>query len=69
MGKILVVDDESNIRELIKRILEKAGYECLTAASGSEARTHLQTRQVDLLLCDILMSGESGIELVRFLRS
>lgn len=63
--KILVVDDEAMIRDLLKRILEGGGYCCLSAANADRARRVLEREPVALLLCDIHMPQESGLELVR----
>jgi DNA-binding NarL/FixJ family response regulator len=66
---ILVVDDEKPIRILLKRILEKNGYQCTTVSNGKEARTSLRETHFDLLLSDIKMPGESGVDLVRYVAS
>lgn len=68
-GKILIVDDEASVRSLLRRILEKNGYNCIAASSAKEARTFLKEKYFDLLLSDIKMPGESGIELVRYVAS
>src|SRR2546423_4292291 len=64
-GRILVVDDEGAIREVVRRILTRAGYEVIAASGGEEALTLLADRdqQVDLLLTDVIMPGMSGKEL------
>ncbi len=64
-GYVLVVDDEPDIRGLVREILEDEGYEVATAESGSEARALLHARQPDLVLLDIWMPGEDGISLLR----
>lgn len=65
---ILIVDDEAAIRRLMARYLAKAGYECQEADSGESARELLATRSFDLLLSDIKMPGESGVELIRYVK-
>lgn len=65
METILVVDDERTVRDVLTRILEQQGYTCVSAASGSEARSVLADRDVELVLCDVKMPGESGLTLVR----
>ena len=62
---VLVVDDEPDIRELVREILEDEGYEVATAESAAAARATLQRRQPDLVLLDIWMPGEDGISLLR----
>ncbi len=63
---ILIVDDEPAIRKLLKRFLTEAGYECHVADSVEAARQILATRPFDLLLSDLMMPGESGLELIRY---
>jgi len=66
-GNVLVVDDEPQIQQLIKRILERHGFECELAASAEEARNSLEAggSRFQLMLCDVNMPGESGLELIR----
>ena len=66
---ILCVDDEENALTLRKRVLQKVGYEVLTALSGREALDILASRPVDLVLTDHLMPGITGIELARQVKS
>ena len=65
MGKILIVDDEEHIRQLIGEILTMRGYECILAGSAAEARSVLGESVLDLILCDINMPGESGLDFMR----
>ena len=65
MDKILIVDDEPDIRGLIKDILEDEGYMAYTASSGTDAEKLLLTSQPDLMLLDIWMPGMDGITLLR----
>jgi putative two-component system response regulator len=67
-SKLLVVDDEHAARSVAGRILQ-AHYEIQFAADATEARSKLMGGTVDLLLCDIHLPGESGIELVESLLS
>ena len=62
---ILCVDDEENSLLLRKLVLEKAGYEVLTATSAQEALRVTDSRNVDLILSDHLMPGMSGTELAQ----
>ena len=66
---ILVVDDDERLRDLIGQFLKEQGYRISTAASAEEARAHLGVLRFDLLVVDIMMPGESGLELVRALKS
>jgi len=65
MTRILIVDDESLIRRMMGRLLQRAGYDTVLAASGAEARTELAGGQFELVLSDVNMPGESGLDLVR----
>jgi len=64
--KVLIVDDEAPIRRLVSRTLHRRGYKCQAAEDAQAARRYLAEAEVDLLISDIHMPGESGIELVRF---
>jgi len=65
---ILVVDDDSRLRLLLSRYLAENGYMVSTAADAGEARRQLESMEFDLIVLDIMMPGESGIELTRGLR-
>ncbi|RLF39710.1 MAG: two-component system response regulator [Thermoplasmata archaeon] len=60
MKKIMVVDNEPDIVELTKTLLELAGYEVISAYSGEECLEKLNSEKVDLILLDIMMPGMSG---------
>jgi putative two-component system response regulator len=62
---ILVVDDESPIRNLLSTWLSGNGYRCVRADSAAAARRCLETETIDLITTDIKMPGESGIDLLR----
>ena len=66
---ILCVDDEENALMLRKRVLQRAGYEVLTALSGKEALDILESHTIDLVLTDHLMPGTTGTELARQIKS
>jgi DNA-binding response OmpR family regulator len=66
--RILVVDDERAIRELVRRLLVSAGYECATAGSSADAAELLTRESFDLLLADLQLPGESGLDLVARVR-
>ncbi|MDQ1336624.1 MAG: Response regulator [Thermodesulfobacteriota bacterium] len=65
MSNILIVDDEEQIRRMLSRILERQGYTCTLSADAGEARKCLKSHTFDLVLCDVNMPGESGIDLAR----
>jgi putative two-component system response regulator len=64
-GRILITDDEKDIRELLRDFLESEGYECLLAANAFEALEKFRTEeQFDIVMSDIRMPGKSGLELL-----
>jgi putative nucleotidyltransferase with HDIG domain len=63
-GRILVVDDEASIREVMFTLLESQGYECITASDGNEALRAISHRAPDLVISDIVMPGLDGIKLL-----
>jgi len=65
MAKLLVVDDEANIRLLYAQELSDEGYQVVTAASALEAVEKLETESFELAVIDIKLKNESGIELLQ----
>ncbi|MBA4179564.1 MAG: hypothetical protein C0506_03155 [Anaerolinea sp.] len=62
---ILVVDDDDPVRVMLARLLRTQGYAVVQAANAEQARGSLDPRRPDLVISDIVMPGESGIELRR----
>ena len=67
--KILIVDDEPDIRNLAKMILEQEGYRTDLAADGEEALKKVEYNQPDLVLLDVLMPGKSGLSVCQAIKS
>ncbi len=67
-ARLLVVDDERNLRESLAEALQQADYEVLTAADGKEAYQLVQQHDLDLLLCDWTMPEMDGAALLKILR-
>lgn len=67
-GRILVVDDEDMVREVIARYLERDGFRVDTAADGHRAMALLEERTPDLAVLDIMLPGIDGLELLRACR-
>ena len=63
--RILIVDDEEPIREVLASLLEAAGYDCTTATNGQDALERLDGARFDLVLSDILMPVMDGLELLK----
>jgi two-component system response regulator (stage 0 sporulation protein F) len=68
MKRILVVDDEADIRLLYREELQEAGYEVAVAKDGHEALRMVQKNRPDLMTVDMKMPGMDGIELLRRVR-
>ncbi len=69
MAEILIVDDDHNLRETLRELLESSGYNTRTASNGDEAFSLLQTETPDLILCDWKMPGVGGEQFLRSLQS
>lgn len=67
--RVMVVDDEPAIVELIAMVLEEEDWEIVRAYDGAQAWSLLQARPVDLLLSDIMMPRVNGLELLRLVRT
>jgi two-component system chemotaxis response regulator CheY len=69
-GRVLVVDDEENIRKLVRMSLTKAGYDVEEAENGEEGEKIIRAEDnplmVDVILCDIRMPKVNGIEAIAF---
>ena len=65
---ILVIDDNTKLRDLIARYLTEQGYRATTATDAADARAKLAGITFDLLVVDVMMPGESGLELTQSLR-
>ena len=68
MPRILVIDDNAAIRELLRFILEEEGYEVIEAADGAEGLQRYQAAPTDLVITDLQMPGMDGLELLKALR-
>ena len=65
---LLVVDDDTRLAELLRRYLSDGGFRVTVAADASEARAQLASFAFDLVVLDVMMPGESGLDLTRVLR-
>jgi len=64
---LLVVDDDTRLAELLRRYLSDGGFRVTVAADASEARAQLASFAFDLVVLDVMMPGESGLDLTRVL--
>lgn len=67
-GKILIVDDEANIRQLVKFNLEKAGFFCVEAEDGPACLDIVRKNKPGLIVLDIMLPGKDGLEVCRLLK-
>ena len=67
--KVLIADDEPDIRELLEFHLVRAGYQVFTAQDGDEAVAKAQQLHPDLVVLDIMMPGKTGVEVCEILRA
>jgi DNA-binding NtrC family response regulator len=65
---LLIVDDDPEMRDLLRKVLEKEGYRVSVAADGHEASAVATRDQFDLVITDMLMPHDGGLELLEFLR-
>ncbi len=68
IAHILVVDDDSRLRDLLTRFLSENGFRVTAAGDAADARRKLAAIEYDLIVLDVMMPGETGFELTRFLR-
>ena len=68
MGKILIVEDEANIRQLVRYNLEKEGFQVMEAADGLQGLRTAQRDKPDLVLLDLMLPGMDGLEVCRTLK-
>ena len=65
---ILVIDDDERLRELLRRFLEESGFRVTDANSAAEARDYMKAMHFDLLVIDVMMPGETGVEFLASIR-
>lgn len=69
MTRILVIDDDPNIRQMVCRMLEREGYEVEVASNGKEGIDKFRAVPASLIITDIIMPEQEGIETIRMLRT
>ena len=65
MKRILIIDDNSAVRDTMARILQLAGYQTITAGDGNEGLMRMRKEHPDLIITDIIMPEKEGIETIR----
>ncbi len=69
MAKILVIDDEQGIRDLLDTLLQRKGYDVVLAASGQKGLELLRREQPDVIVLDLKMPGMDGLTVLQQIRS
>ncbi|MFH1621901.1 MAG: response regulator [Candidatus Omnitrophota bacterium] len=69
MKKILIVEDESDLRTLLKRHLEKTGFECTDAEDGFKALERVKQQRPDLIILDLMLPNLSGEQVCKEIKS
>jgi len=68
MKRILVIDDDSQMRDMLRKVLERAGYDVVDAADGKIGTKIHRQEPVDLVVTDLIMPEKEGIETIREFR-
>ncbi|MBR9990875.1 MAG: response regulator [Gemmatimonadetes bacterium] len=68
MASVLIIDDDSGIRTLVRSVLERAGHTVDEASDGAEGMMRYRVAPADLVITDVFMPGQDGIETIQQLR-
>jgi CheY-like chemotaxis protein len=68
MAQVLVVDDEDQVRKLIRLVMEQEGHTVVEASNGKRATQRIQEAEIDLVISDVVMPDMDGLELIREIR-
>ena len=69
MKKVLVVDDDLDVRKLVSKLVERGGYQAIAAVNGIEGMNIIKEDKPDLIILDILMPKQSGVRMYRELKT
>ncbi len=69
MAKILLVEDDELVRDMLTQVLQRASHQVIAAANGEEATDYLQKESPDIMVTDIIMPKKSGISLISEVRA
>jgi DNA-binding response OmpR family regulator len=69
MARVVIVDDEPEVGEVIRRVLERAGYDTAVSHSAAAALEAIKVRPPDVVVTDIIMPKTNGVELIKTLRA
>ncbi len=68
LGKVLIVDDDVNINELIDMYLKSGGYNTKKCFNGNDACSIVSTENIALVILDVMLPGKDGIEVLKYIR-
>jgi YesN/AraC family two-component response regulator len=68
MHKVLIIDDESSIRKMLKKLLEKNGYQALEANDGKQGIALFKKHEPELIITDLIMPEKEGLETIKELK-
>ena len=68
MARILIIDDESDVRAVMAKVLERAGHQVEVAENGAAGMSAYEASGADLIITDVIMPGQNGVDLVKQLR-
>ena len=68
MARIIVIDDEEDVRDVLKEVLEREGFDVEIAANGDDGLELLSNKGADVVITDIIMPGKNGVETVHEIR-
>jgi CheY-like chemotaxis protein len=68
MPRVLIIDDEEDIRDVLYDVLNRAGFEVETASTGDEGIDKLRSNPADMIVTDIIMPGKDGVVTIREIR-
>jgi len=69
MVRIIIIDDEQDVRDALQEVLKRAGFEADAAASGNEGLELLRKSPSDLVITDIIMPGKDGVKIISDIRA
>jgi two-component system chemotaxis response regulator CheY len=68
MASVLIIDDDASVRRVLRSTLERAGHQVVEAGNGAEGMQRYRTRPADLVITDVFMPDQDGIETIQQLR-
>ena len=67
-NNIIIIEDDADVREFLSTFLKEKGYHIIEAENGAEAKKIIAGKQPDLVISDLLLPGEHGLEVIKFIK-